>query len=197
MSGLDKMKARILEEAEQSAGEILQKARADATAVIEAAGKEAEAGAAEAQKRAERGAAEDAKRTESSLDMKRKQAFLAAKQEMIREVTDAAYEKILNLDDEKYFELLEKMLEKHAAAREGRICFSEKDLNRIPEGFSGKIRTIAALRGGSLTISREPVDIDGGFVLVYGGIEENCTIKAVFESKKDELSDQINRLLFG
>ena len=39
--------------------------------------------------------------------------------------------------------------------------------------------------------------MDGGFLLVYGGIEENCTISAVFASKREELSDQVNRLLFG
>ena len=39
--------------------------------------------------------------------------------------------------------------------------------------------------------------MDGGFLLVYGGIEENCTIRAVFDSKREELSDHVNRLLFG
>lgn len=43
---------------------------------------------------------------------------------------------------------------------------------------------------------QKPAEIDGGFLLVYGGMEENCGIKAVFDSVKDELSDQVNRLLF-
>ena len=51
--------------------------------------------------------------------------------------------------------------------------------------------------GGSLTLSDEARPIGGGFLLVYGGIEENCTIKAVFDSKREELSDRVNRLLFG
>ena len=29
------------------------------------------------------------------------------------------------------------------------------------------------------------------------GIEENCTLKAVFSSRREELSDQVNRMLFG
>ena len=33
-------------------------------------------------------------------------------------------------------------------------------------------------------ISEEARKIDGGFILVYGGIEENCTIKAVFDDEK-------------
>ena len=38
--------------------------------------------------------------------------------------------------------------------------------------------------------------IRGGFVLLYGGIEENCTFKAMFDSKKGELSDKVHVLLF-
>ena len=103
----------------------------------------------------------------------------------------------MDLDDEKYFEMLEKLLEKHALAEDGTICFSEKDLERMPEGFPEKIKSIAASQGGSLTLSEKPEKVDGGFLLVYGGIEENCTIRAVFDSKREELSDQVNRLLFG
>ena len=131
------------------------------------------------------------------MDMRRKQAVLAAKQEVIGGVLEKAYDAVMNLDDEKYFEMLEKLLEKHALAEEGVICFSEQDLERMPQGFPEKIRNIAASKGGSLTLSEKPEKMDGGFLLVYGGIEENCTIRAVFDSKREELSDQVNRLLFG
>ena len=80
---------------------------------------------------------------------------------------------------------------------EGVICFAQRDLDRMPEGFSGKVKTAAAAKGGSLVLSPEPAELDGGFLLVYGGIEENCGIKAIFDSMKEELSDQVNRMLFG
>ena len=34
--------------------------------------------------------------------------------------------------------------------------FRERDLDRMPEGFSGKVRTAAAAKGGSLMLSPEP-----------------------------------------
>ncbi len=39
---------------------------------------------------------------------------------------------------------------------------------------------------------------EGGIllVLVYGGIEENCTIKAMFNTKQDEESDVVPKILF-
>lgn len=197
MSGLDKMKARILEEAQQSAAEILEKAEKDSRAALTSAREAADSRAAEIEKCAEREAAECVKRAEASMDMRRKQACLEAKQEAIHGVIQTAYERVLNLDNEAYFALLEKILNKYVLPREGVICFSKRDLERMPEGFSGKVKTSAAEKGGSLVLSPEPAEIDGGFLLVYGGIEENCGIKAIFNSMKEELSDQVNRMLFG
>ena len=197
MSGLDKMKSRILEEADHSAKEIMDKANAEAEAVIKAAEEEAKAEAGRISSKAERDAADYAKRVASSVDMRRKQAYLAAKQEVISHVLESAYSTVMNLEVKEYFDMLEKLLERYVLPEEGEICFSANDLGRMPEGFSGKIKTIAANKGGSLTLSDEARDIDGGFLLVYGGIEENCTIKAVFDAKREELSDQVNRILFG
>ena len=197
MSGLDKMKARILEEAQSTAMEITDKARADADALVHAAEESARAEASDILGRAEREAKDYDARVASSMDMQRKQAVLAAKQEAIQRVLDAAYDAVLNLDDEKYFEMMEKLLEKYVHSGEGIICFSAGDLERMPENFRGRIKDIAAKKGGSLNLSENPQNIDGGFLLIYGGIEENCTLEAVFASKRDELSDQVNRLLFG
>lgn len=197
MSGLDKMKARILEEAESSARDILDRAGEEADRILREAGTAADAAAAEIAAEAVRDSLERKRRAGAAADMQRKQAVLAAKQEMIREVLREAYEEILGLEAERYFGLMEKLLKEYVLPEEGEICFNSRDLERMPEGFSGRIRTIAAEAGGSLTLSETPLDTDGGFLLVYGGIEENCTLKAVFSSRREELSDQVNRMLFG
>lgn len=197
MSGLDKMKARILEEAESSARDILDRAGEEADRILREAGTAADAAAAEIAAGAVRDSLERKRRAGAAADMQRKQAVLAAKQEMIREVLREAYEEILGLEAERYFGLMEKLLRKYVLPEEGEICFNSRDLERMPEGFSGRVRTIAAEAGGSLILSETPLDTDGGFLLVYGGIEENCTLKAVFSSRREELSDQVNRMLFG
>ena len=197
MSGLDKMKARILEEAESSARDILDRAGEEADRILREAGTAADAAAAEIAAGAVRDSLERKRRAGAAADMQRKQAVLAAKQEMIREVLREAYEEILGLEAERYFGLMEKLLRKYVLPEEGEICFNSRDLERMPEGFSGKVKTAAAAKGGSLMLSPEPAEIDGGFLLIYGGIEENCGIKAIFDSMKDELSDQVNRMLFG
>ena len=55
----------------------------------------------------------------------------------------------------------------------------------------------AKKKGGSLELTETvPDGMDGGFILTYGGIEENCTIKALFDARREELSDKVNRQLF-
>ena len=175
----------------------LDRAGEEADRILREAGTAADAAAAEIAAGAVRDSLERKRRAGAAADMQRKQAVLAAKQEMIREVLREAYEEILGLEAERYFGLMEKLLREYVLPEEGEICFNSRDLERMPEGFSGRIRTIAAGAGGSLTLSETPLDTDGGFLLVYGGIEENCTLKAVFSSRREELSDQVNRMLFG
>ena len=189
MSGLDKMKSRIFEEAEQSAAELLDQAKKDAEKIVKDAVEKAGADAEHIRVKAAADAKEYAKRAESSADMNRKQALLAAKQD--------AYSQVMNMDDAAYFEMLGKMLDKYMLAQDGAICFSKRDLDRMPKSFAEKIDASAKAKGGKLVISEEARKIDGGFILVYGGIEENCTIKAVFDAKREELADVVKRQLFS
>ena len=92
---------------------------------------------------------------------------------------------------------MEKILQTYVLAEEGEIYFSSEDLARMPADFEKKIKAAAKAKGGSLTLKKEPKAIADGFVLVYGGVEENCTLKALFDAKKDELQDKVNAILFS
>ena len=196
MTGLEKMKSQILEEAKAAAGEILADAEKQANAVKEKGKEEAEAACREISQKSEEEVKAVEERAVSSCDLQSRKALLTAKQEIIKEVLDSAYQTLLDADDETYFALLRKMLHKFVLAQEGEICFSDTDLKRLPQGFEEEIQAIAREKGGVLTLSKESRKVCGGFVLIYGGIEENCTFEAMFSSKRDELSDKVHRLLF-
>ena len=66
----------------------------------------------------------------------------------------------------------------------------------MPADFEKKIKAAAEAKGGKLVLKKEPKAIPDGFVLVYGGVEENCTLKALFDVKKDQLQDKVNEILF-
>ncbi|MGI6095979.1 MAG: V-type ATP synthase subunit E [Lachnospiraceae bacterium] len=196
MTGLDKMKNQILDEANTSAKEKLETAKAEAAVLLEEAKAETAALCESISQKSDADVKNYKERVKSSSDLQRKKEILQAKQEVIADVLDKAYEKLQSLDDAAYFGMLEKMLEKFALPQAGEVFFSAADLKRMPEGFAGKVEQIAAAKGGSLVISKEERNLEGGFVLAYGGIEENCTFKAMFEAKKDELSDKVHSLLF-
>ena len=46
-------------------------------------------------------------------------------------------------------------------------------------------------------MSDETIDTTGGFVLSYGGIEQNCTFKALIDAEREKLTDKVTKVLFG
>lgn len=196
MSGLDKIKGQILDDATRQANEKIAQAEADARQIVEKAKEEAEEKAQVLTAKADQAAHDYQERILSSVQMLHKKALLQAKQEVIAEVLDLAYKKVLNLEDAAYFDLIEQMLAKYVQPGKGIVYFNEKDLKRLPSGFEKKIQSAAENKGGTLVLSDQTKEMDGGFVLTYGGIEENCTIRAVFAAKKDELSDKVHEMLF-
>lgn len=197
MTGLEKMVSQILEEADASAAVTISDAEKKAAEILDEAGKKADEIRQQQEEQSRAKVKSYDERTASAADMKRRTAVLAARQELIGSVIADACERVKNLDEEKYFEILKNMVGKYLLPKDGEICFSRKDLERMPADFREEIRSMAEKKGGALEFSGEARNIDGGFILVYGGIEENCSIDAVFAEKRDELLDQVRKILFA
>lgn len=196
MTGLEKITSQILEEAKTSAAVKLEAAQKEADDILAKAKEECAAMEAEA---AEKNAVLKENyegRIKSSAEQQRRTAILRAKQEMIAEVIEEAYVTLKQQDTESYFRTMENILKTYVLAEAGEIYFSEKDLARMPADFEKKIEAAAKEKGGSLVLMKESKAIEDGFILVYGGIEENCTLKALLDAKKDELQDKVNEILF-
>lgn len=197
MTGLEKITDQIQEEAKASAAQRLEAAQKEAEAVLAEAKDACAAMEAEA---AEKNAAMKVNyegRVKSSAEQQRRTALLRAKQEIIADVIEEAYVTLKKKDVQSYFLTMEKILKTYALAEDGEIYFSAEDLARMPGDFEKKITAAAKEKGGSLVLKKEPKAIADGFVLVYGGVEENCTLKALFDAKKDELQDKVNAILFS
>ena len=197
MTGLDKMKSQILDEAKAAADGKIAEAKAQAEELIRSANEEAARLAEGISRKSENDVANYNERLASAIDLQKRTKILAAKQDVIAGVLGKAHEKIDSMEAGEYFSMLLKMVEKYALPQDGEICFSAADLGRLPEGFEAEADKIAKGKGGSLKMSGESKNIKNGFVLVYGGIEENCTIDAMFDARRDELSDIVQRLLFS
>lgn len=196
MTGLEKITSQIQEEANALAEKKISAAQKEADEIL-AAAKEACANLeAEAEEKNAVLKTNYDSRVKSSAEQQRRTALLRAKQEIIADVIDQAYVTLREKDVQGYFLTMEKILKTYALAEAGEIYFSAEDLARMPADFEKKITAAAKEKGGSLVLKKEPKAIADGFVLVYGGIEENCTLKALFDAKKDQLQDKVNAILF-
>lgn len=196
MTGLDKMKSQILDEARAAADAKLKDAKSRAEEMISQAQSEA---AKTSESISQKSAAEVAnykERVASSIDLQRRTKILAAKQEIIAEVLEKSYASLKAMAADEYFAMLKKMAAKYVLPQDGEIFFSPADMERMSSGFEAEIKELAREKGGSLVFSKEGRNIENGFVLAYGGIEENCTLKAMFDAKRDELSDKVHQILF-
>ena len=196
MAGLDKILSEISAEADAGAEAILSEARKEAEAIRA----EAEQEAAESAERFSREAAKRAddrkSRAVSAAALKKRQLLLAEKQHLIGEVLDKAKKAFLALPDDQYFDAIIRLVEKNALAQPGQIRFNARDLGRLPKDFAAKVEKAAIGRGGRLALAKEAVQIDGGFLLDYEGVEQNCSVTSLFETNAEELSDEIQKLLF-
>lgn len=197
MTGLDKMKSQILDEAKAAAEGKIAEAKAQAEETIRNAKEDAAKQTESILHKSKSDVSNYQERLESSIDLQKRTKILAAKQEVIADVLEKARAKVEAMEAGEYFSMLLKMVEKYALAQDGEICLCAADLARLPEGFEAEVSRIAKEKGGSLKLSGEGKQIKNGFILVYGGVEENCTINAMFDAKKDELSDIVHRLVFS
>ena len=118
-------------------------------------------------------------------------------QQLIREIIQSAKDSLLELDDGAYFRLIFQMAAKFALPQQGKLILNEKDLGRAPKDFNAQLEAaVKAIPGAALSLSDSTRPIDGGFVLDYDGIEENCSFDALFYSSQEDLQDKVQELLF-
>ena len=196
MAGVDKITQEILQEAKSGAQELLDEAKKKADAVTAKAREEAAQIVESGQKEAQTLLSQQEERAHSSADMRMKQAILSAKQEVIDTIIGKAYEKLAGQDADGYFGMVVALLKKNIHKGEGVICFCEADLKRLPAGFDKVAGKVASEAGGSLSIDSVPAKIANGFILKYGGVEENCTLDALFAQSKEALRDKVSSILW-
>lgn len=197
MSGLDNIIKEIQASAKVEADAILQEADQYCEAYMAEVKEKVQKEVEQFQKKAEAKRTLYEEKTKSSAQFRERNAILKAKQQSIDTVIKAAQEKITNLPKEEYFEFLIKLFEKNVQAQNGIMYLSEKDKDAMPMDFKEKIEKMAGENGGQIMISSDRANVNGGFILAYGEIEENCQIKALFDANIDRLKDIASRHLFG
>ena len=116
----------------------------------------------------------------SRCELEIRNALLRQRRSEIDKTVDALLDYFLGLPDGDYFQAIYR-LAAQLKGKSGEILLNNKDLQRLPQDFEGKIREAGLL---------------GGFVLKSGDIEENMDFRALINARRDEIEDLINRELF-
>ena len=196
MTGLEKITSEIKADADKSVAAIIDKANAEASGILAGAEKEAAEAVAKINHDVSVRLSASKSTAESAAALRKRRLILEEKQKLIGEVIEEAKNLIYALPDNVYFEKILKLAEKNVNPAEGTIIFNAKDLSRLPADFETKLNVVAVAKGGKLTVSKETRPIDGGFVLLYEGIDQNCSITSLFETHVESVQDKIQKLLF-
>lgn len=185
MADMNKIVDDIMLEAENEAKDIISKAEKDAAEIIRNAENECSLIEQTESRRREEEIKRVKRRGEAARASKRRAVLLEEKQKLLNNAVKKAYDEILNMPSAEYEKILLELL--NSRMRSGKCTlYFPKGFVAPSEEFSDKLRQMASDKGCNYAISHER-NIDSGFVAVYGGIEENCTLKSLFEEHGDEI----------
>lgn len=199
MSDINRVTDFILQKASEEAEKVTKEADAKYKTLMEQAGVEAQNEYNRIINDAQTEAILIRQRAESQTEKNSLQNILKLKNRFVNECIESAKNRIYEMSDKDYFEFIENLFNKYAkgcrivnnaSEEKAFILFNERDKSRIPETLKKMFDDC------KLNLGEESVDIDGGFILRSGKVEENCSVSAIFRDKKDLLTDYISKELF-
>lgn len=196
MTGIEKIIEKIRQESLEKCNSIIAEAKRDGNEIIAEAKMKAQKKAEEIIEKGRIEAARKEAMAKSAAETVTKTRYLEVKNAIVNDIIAAAYEKIEAMESAEYFALLLSLCEKNAGDGEGVMYLSKRDLERVPEDFEESVNSLIYEKG-AVRLSKKPKEIENGFVLVYGEMEGNCTLRAIFDEKHDLLRDELCRKLFS
>ena len=190
MNGKDAIIKKISEDASEKCAEIEKNAKGRIDLLISEAEEWAKDYSDAQEEILRKNAAEIVKRRLTVSELEVKKILLNAKQTLIGEVFLLAEEKLCSLPEDKYFGLLEKLLEEYAEdgdavilPDDGRITFDKLKKLKV---FGDKHLKAGVKRG----------EFKGGIKLTNEYCDKDLSFKSLINNKKDELSATVAETLF-
>lgn len=226
MEGIEKITAKIAQDAQAEISRLMAEADEKVGAIQAEARAQAQREAAEIEARGRSAAGERLERLSSASQMERRKLELAAKQEVLGEAFALALEKLCTLPEKEYISLLAKLALEASSSGKEQLIFSKKDRAAVgkqvvmaandalvkerapslPEevtkskvgAFVDKLvhNTTAVVTGTGLTLSEETRDIKGGFIMVDGDVEINCAFETLVRLQREQMEKKVADALF-
>ena len=198
MNGIEKILAHIKAESDAECEAIKREAAAECKRIREEyAGTEQE----EYRKLVSEGTADAERRLERLNNLavlESKRHVLMTQQEMVTAAFEYAAKTLLELPEQEYVAFLVKQACAASLSGTETIILSPSDRERIGSKVRDAANSMlrASGRNASLTLSDDTAGIRGGLILSGGDIEVNCSVDALVEEYRNELSPSVASVLF-
>ena len=220
MTGLDKIKDKIIAEAQLDAERMIEDAQKKCNEILLRASGDADNIKAELDVAAHREAESLISRAKSGAALEKRNIIAQAKSHAADLAFETAKKEILSLSDEQYIEFLAKLLvsalssqldiEKTNRELYGEesneapvdVLLSQEDIMRAGTKIIPAAKKMAAGKPVSHLLERagvsvETAKIEGGMIIRIGDLDINCSVEALIESAKERLEGDVARILFG
>ncbi len=216
MTGLSKITDKILADARADAAELLAQAEKKSSELAGEYARRAQERREQIDEAAKREAAEIVARAKSGEATVRRNVVLEAKSAQIDRAFDLAKKELLGLSEERYAELLLRLLvaacrrqtEDERIGRElygeddvpstecYEVLLNERDGERFGESLIASAKERLGASAKNVVLSAERVRIEGGLLLRCGNTEINCSIETLIDGVRPELEGKVSRKLF-
>ena len=195
MTGLDKIKEKIEEQSRENCEKIFADTNLKIKKMIAQARDEGNRRASEIVGAAQIEADKKNAVSKSTAESITRNRYLEIRNAILNDIISAAYLSIDKFTDEEYFDMIFSLCKKNIQPGECTMYMNGYDLSRIPEDFEERINS-AVFETSAVTVGEKAVDIENGFILDYGDVTVNCTLRAVFDENMDALKDMLSKELF-
>ena len=180
MNGMEKITARMKEDAARSLSELNAQTEQELRRIREESAARAEKERETAGGRAHLAAQERYERLCSAAEMETRKLTLSAKQKVLAETYDRAMEILCSMPREEYLSLLVRLLKAAGGKGDEKIALSAKDRDEMGDTLAG-----------------EAADIHAGLVLISKECDVNCSFETLLALSREKTERGAAKLLFA
>lgn len=193
----DQVVEKILADAQTEADKIVSESNKELEKIKASAEDKMQKFQQETEQMAKDAAEDKSQRMMAAARMDAAKQMLATKREMINDVFDKASQAIVNLDDQAYLELIEKLMTKSVETGDEQIILAEGE-TKITSDFVKELnRKLGSGYKGNLKIADEKCKGQAGFMLKRGNVSTNVTLDVLLQQARTELETKISSELFA
>lgn len=194
MNGMEKITARMKEDAARSLSELNAQTEQELRRIREESAARAEKERETAGARAHLTAQERYERLCSAAEMETRKLTLSAKQKVLAETYDRALEILCSMPREEYLSLLVRLLKAAGGNGDEKIALSAKDRDEMGETL---VERANKELNAHYTLAGEAADIHAGLVLISKECDVNCSFETLLALSREKTERGAAKLLFA